>query len=62
MEFQAYSDGLSIVARAEGLDPGVHRFRAMFKAQKLTLLRARGLEADIVWRISPVEANKGRKG
>jgi hypothetical protein len=33
----------------------------MFKAQKLTVFGASGLEADIVLRLSPVEANKGRK-
>ena len=49
-------------ARAEGLDPGVTLFRAMVKAQKRTVFGARGLEADLVFRSSPVEANKGRKG
>jgi hypothetical protein len=61
LEFQAHRDGLSVEARAEGLDPGVNLFRTMFEAQKLTLCSASGLEADIVFRISPVEANKGRK-
>jgi len=61
IELQAHSDGLAVASRAEGLDPGVHRFRTMFKAQKLTLFSASGLEADIGFRISPVEANKGRK-
>jgi hypothetical protein len=60
-EFQTHCDGLSVEARAEGLDPGINRFRAMFKAQKLPGFSARGLEADIVFRISPVEANKRRK-
>ena len=61
IEFQAHSDGLSVESRAEGLGPGVNRFRTMFKAQKLPLCGASGLEANIVFRISPVEANKGRK-
>src|SRR5439155_17602787 len=61
IEFQAHSDGLTVEARPEGLDPGVNRFRTMFKAQKLPLCGASGLEANIVFRISPVEANKGRK-
>jgi hypothetical protein len=61
IEFQAHRDGLSVEARAEGLDPGVNRFRTMFKAQKLPLCGASGLEANIMFRISPVEANKGRK-
>jgi hypothetical protein len=61
-EFQAHSDGLSVASCAEGLAPGVHRFRTMFKAQKLPLCGASGLEADSVLRISPVEANQGRKG
>ena len=60
-EFEADSDGLSFESRAEGLNPGVNLFRTMFKAQKLTLFGASGLEADIVFCISPVEANKGRK-
>ena len=33
----------------------------MIKVQKLTWCGARGLEANIVFRISPVEADKGRK-
>ena len=61
IEFQAHRDGLSVEARTEGLDPGVNRFRTMFKAQKLPLCGASGLEANIMFRISPVEANKGRK-
>ena len=61
IEFQAHSDGLSVESCAEGLDPGINLFRAMFKTQKLTVFSASGLEADIVCRISPVEANKGRK-
>jgi hypothetical protein len=35
IELQAHSDGLTVEARPEGLDPGVNRFRTMFKAQKL---------------------------
>jgi hypothetical protein len=62
IEFQASRDGLSMKARTEGLDPGVNCFRAMVKAQKLTVCSARGLEAAIVLRLSPVEASKGRKG
>jgi hypothetical protein len=61
-EFQAHRDGLSVEARVEGLDPGIHLFRTLFEAQKLPWCGASGLEADIVCRISPVEANKGRKG
>jgi hypothetical protein len=61
LEFQAHRDGLSVEARAQGLDPGVNLFRTMFEAQTLPLCSASGLEADIVLRISPVEANKGRK-
>jgi hypothetical protein len=61
MEFQAYSDGWSMQARAEGLDPGVKLFRALCEAQKLTVCSARGLAADSVCRLSPVEANKGRQ-
>jgi hypothetical protein len=58
-EFQAHRDGVSVEACAEGLDPGVPRFRARCKAQQLPVVRARGLEAAIVCRLSPVEANKG---
>jgi hypothetical protein len=61
LEFQAHSDGLSVESRAEGVDSGVNRFRTMLKAQKLTSCSASGLEANIGFRISPVEANKGRK-
>ena len=61
-EFQTHRDALAIEARAEGLEPGINLFRAMFTAQKLPLFSASGLEADIVVRISPVEANKGRTG
>ena len=43
MQLQAHCDGLSIEARAEGLDPRVDRFRAMFEYEKLTALRAGGL-------------------
>jgi hypothetical protein len=60
-EFQTHRDGLSVEARAESLDPGINLFRTMFEAQKLPLCGASGLEADIVFRISPVEANTGRK-
>ena len=61
LEFQAHRDGLSVASRAEGLPPGVHRFRTLCKAQKLTVFSASGLAADFVLRIRPVEANKGRK-
>ena len=61
IEFQAHRDGLSVESRAEGLNPGVNLFRTMCKAQKLTVFSASGLETDIVFRIRPVEANKGRK-
>jgi hypothetical protein len=60
-ECQTHRDGLSGASRAEGLDPGMHRFRAMCKAQKLTVCSASGLEADSVFRLSPIEANKRRK-
>ena len=60
-EFQAHRDGLSMESCAEGLDPGVNLFRTMIEAQKLPWCGASGLEADIVLRIRPVEANKGRK-
>jgi hypothetical protein len=61
-ELQAHRDGWAVASRAEGLAPGVHRFRTMVKAQQLPWCGASGLEADIVCRISPVEAHKGRKG
>jgi hypothetical protein len=61
LEFQAPSDGLAVEARPEGLDPGVNRCRTRFQAQKLPWCGASGLEATIVCRISPVEANQGRK-
>ena len=57
---QTHRDGLSVAARAEGLDPGVHRCRAMCQAQKRPGCSASGLEADLVVRRSPVEANTGR--
>ncbi len=62
MECQAYSDGVSVEAPAESLDLGMHLFRTMCEAQQLPLGGAHGLEADIVVRLSPVEANKRRKG
>jgi hypothetical protein len=62
IEFQAHSDRLAVETRPEGLDPGMNRLRTMVKAQKLSLYGASGLEANSVFRISPVEANKGRKG
>ena len=43
IEFQAHRDGLSVEARAQGLDPRVDRFRAVFEAQKLPSLSASGL-------------------
>jgi hypothetical protein len=61
MECQAYSDGWSMEARAEGVAPGVTFFRAMCKAQQRTVCSASGLEADIVFRLSPVEAKKSRQ-
>src|SRR4029450_4187529 len=62
LEFQAHSDGLAVEACPEGLDPGVNRFRTMGKAQKLTWCGARDLEANSVFRISPVEAHKAPQG
>jgi hypothetical protein len=43
MQLQAHGDGVSVAARAEGVDPRVDRFRAMFEQEKLTALRAGGL-------------------
>ncbi len=60
--FPAHRNRLAVAARAEGLDSGVHRFRTIFKAQQLTVCSASGLEADLVLRLRPVEANKGRTG
>jgi hypothetical protein len=57
---QAHRDGLSVEARAAGLNPGVHLCRTMGKTQKLTVCSASGLETDIVGRLRPGEANKGR--
>lgn len=61
-EVQAHRDGLSVASCAAGLAPGMNLCRALGKTQKRTVRRARGLAADIVFRISPVEANKGRTG
>src|SRR5215510_12229375 len=57
-EFQAHTNGLSVEARAESLDPGINLFRTMFEAQKLPLCGASGLEADIVFRISQSRPTK----
>jgi len=61
IEFQAHSDRLAVETHPESLDPGMNRLRTMCKAQTLSLYGASGLEANSVFRISPVEANKGRK-
>jgi len=61
IEFQAHSDRLAVETRPEGLDPGMNRLRTMCNAQKLSLYGTSGLEANSVFCISPVEANKGRK-
>src|SRR5438132_316253 len=61
LECQAHRDGLSVASRAEGLEPGVNLFRPLFQAQTRTVCGASGLEAALVLRLSPVEANAGRK-
>jgi hypothetical protein len=61
-ECQAYRDGLAVEARAQGLEPGLTRFRTMCKAQQRPLCGASGVEADLVCRIRPVEAHQGRNG
>jgi len=61
MEFQAHRDRLSVKAHGQGLDPGIDRFGAVCEHEKLTLRRASGLSAHIVFGIGPVEANKGGK-
>jgi hypothetical protein len=52
---------MSVESRAQGLDPRVDGFRAVFEAQELTPGSASGLSADIVFGIRPIEANKGGK-
>jgi hypothetical protein len=60
IQLKTHRNGLSVEPRAQGLDPRVDRFRAVLEHQKLSSLRASGLEADIVFGVSPVEANTGR--
>ena len=60
-EFQAHSNRLAIEARVQTLGPRVDRFRTVFEVQKLSACGASGLYADSVFRIGPVEANKGCK-
>ena len=43
IEFQAHSDGLSVEACAEGLDPRIDRLGAVFEYEKLTVRGASGL-------------------
>src|SRR5262249_42147556 len=61
LEFQAHRDGLAVEAGTQGLDPRVDRFRAVLEDQKLSSCSASGWEADIVFGVSPIEANKGSK-
>jgi hypothetical protein len=43
IEFQAYSDGLAVEARAQGLDPRIDRLGAVFEHEKLPSLSASSL-------------------
>jgi hypothetical protein len=56
---QAHRNRLAVEARVQTLDPRVDRFRTVFEVQKLPARGASGLQADIVFGIGPVEANKG---
>src|SRR5262249_1997502 len=61
IQLKTHSNGLSVEPCAQGLDPRIDRFRAVFEAQKLSSLSTSGLEADIVFGVSPVQADKGGK-
>ena len=61
IELQAHRNRLAVEARVQTLDPRVDRFRTVFEVQKLPARGASGLQADIVFGIGPVEANKGGK-
>ena len=62
IQLKTHRDGVSVEPRAQSLDPRVDRCRAVREDQKLSSLRASSLEADIVCGVSPVAANKSRKG
>jgi hypothetical protein len=61
LQLTAHSDGGSVASRPQGADPRIDRVRAVREDQKRSFCRARGLEADLVCGLRPVEANKGRK-
>jgi hypothetical protein len=61
VEFETDGNGLCLESRAQGAHPLVNGVWLVFEDTELTFLRAGCLQADIVFGISPVDADKGRK-
>jgi hypothetical protein len=62
VELKAHGDEMAAEALAQGTDPGVDRFRGVVEDMGLTCGGARGLEAEIMFDVGPVDPNKGCKG
>ena len=61
VEFETDGYGLLLEARAPGAHPRINGVWLVGEDTQLTCLRASGLQADMVWGLSPVEADEGRK-
>jgi hypothetical protein len=60
VELKAHGDRMAAEALAQGTDPGVDRFRGRVEDTGLACGGARGLEAESMCGIGPVDPNKGR--
>jgi hypothetical protein len=60
-EFETDGDRLSLEPRAQGTHPRIDSFWRVRKDAELACLGARRLQADIVFGISPIEADERRK-
>jgi hypothetical protein len=61
VEFETDGNGLLLESRAPGARPRSAGVWLVFEDTELTCLGASGLQADMVFGISPVDADEGRK-
>jgi hypothetical protein len=61
VEFETEGHGWLLESRAQGAHPRIDGVWLVFEDPELTCLRASGLLADVVFGLSPVDADEGRK-
>jgi hypothetical protein len=61
IELQAYGDGVTAEALAQGSDPGIDCFRGMVEATGLACGGVSGLETESMFGIGPVDADECSK-